>query len=415
MGHALHLWIGQARSELWQNIMPFWLENSADSAMGGFVGRMSNEGVVDIGAAKGLVLNARLLWSFSAMHRFTENPACLKMANLAFDYILSHFWDTQHGGGFWNLNPDGSVLNPEKKIYGQAFLIYALSEHYLCTASDASLKIAKQVFELLETNALDRENLGYFEVYNRDWSLAIDQRLSDEDMDAKKSMNNHLHLLEAFTNLYRAWKHPQVADRLKMLLGLFCEKIVNPDNGHLDLFFDENWTRQSKTISFGHDIEASWLLCEAAKVLNDPAWIKKTETLGIKMAQAVYEKGYDKEGGLYFELDEAGQVNQNKEFWCQAEAAVGFLNAYQITRSTYFCEAAASVWKFIRNHQIDREYGEWFLRLDSQNRPIRSLPKISEWKDPYHSGRCCMELIGRLSSLLKTPASTGIKEALVYE
>jgi mannobiose 2-epimerase len=415
IGNAIHLWIQQARAELWQNIIPFWLENSIDSVQGGFVGRMSNEGVNEIGAAKGLVLNARLLWSFSKMHQFTENPTCRKMANRAFDYILAHFWDTHYGGGFWNLNPDGSLLNSDKKIYGQAFLIYALSEHYLCTATEQSLKIAQQLFELLETHALDRENLGYFEVYNRDWSLAKDQRLSDEDMDTRKSMNNHLHLLEAFSNLYRAWKHPRVADRLKMLLELFCEKIINPSNGHLDLFFDEDWSRKSKIISFGHDIEASWLLCEAAGVLNDPVWIDKTRALGIKMAQSVYEKALGKEGGLYYEIDEAGQLNQNKEFWCQAEAAVGFLNAYQITRNASFYEAAAGVWKFIRNNQVDREHGEWFLRLDSQNRPIRSLPKISEWKDPYHNGRCCMELVSRLTSLLKTPVPAGSKEALFYE
>jgi cellobiose epimerase len=414
-GHVIHLWIQQARGELWQNIMPFWLENSVDSFHGGFVGRMSNEGVVDTGAAKGLVLNARLLWAFSMIHQSTENPDCLKLAQRAFDYMIAHFWDTQYGGGFWNLTPDGQPNQPSKKIYGQAFCIYALSEYYVCTRNPLALEKAKELFNLIEKHAFDPAHPGYFEVCNRDWSLAQDQRLGEEDMNVKKSMNNHLHLLEAFINLYRVWKEPRVADRLNMLLGLFCNKILNPDNGHLDLFFDETWNRKSHIISFGHDIEASWLLCEAAKALNDPVLIQKTEQISVKMARNVYDKALDSRGGIWYEMNEAGQLNKNKEFWCQAEAAVGFLNAYQITRDMRFFEAAASVWQFIRNSQVDREYGEWFLRLDPENRPIRSHPKISEWKDPYHNGRCCMELVGRLSSLLKTPVPTGTKEALVYE
>jgi mannobiose 2-epimerase len=413
-GQAIHLWIQQARSELWQNIMPFWTRHSVDSVHGGFIGRMSNDLVVDSNAAKGLVLNARLLWSFSAMHRFTKNPDCLKLAHRAYDYILRHFWDAEHEGAFWNLHPDGRPLNTCKKTYGHAFLIYAMAEYYQCTGKEEALKKAQQVFGLLEDHAFDPADLGYFDAYNRNWTLADDQRLGDEDMNEKKSMNNHLHLLEAFSNLYRVWKHPQVADRLKMLIDLFCEKILNSENGHLVLFFDETWNRKSQIVSFGHDIEASWLLCEAAKVLEDPILLEKTELLGARIAQTVYEEAVDSRGGMCHEVDPAGQFNRSKEFWCQAEAVVGFLNAYQLTQKKHFYDAAVQVWEFIRNTQADREHGEWFLRIDPENRPVLSLPKISEWKDPYHNGRSCMEMIQRLSSLIKVPVQYG-KEAAAYE
>jgi mannobiose 2-epimerase len=415
IGSEIKLMIQQIRYELHENIMPFWMRRCLDSAGNGFIGRMSNDLVVDTEAPKGLILNTRLLWSFSAFHRFTKHPESLKMAHFTYDYIRQYFWDAEHGGSFWMLRPDGSPLVTSKKIYGQAFLIYAMAEYYLCTGNTEALNIAQTTFNLIDQYALDRDYSGYFEVCNRDWSLADDQRLGDEDMNEKKSMNNHLHLMEAFSTLYRAWNHPMIAQRLQMVITLFCDTILNADSGHLVLFFDQGWNRKSQTVSFGHDIEASWLLCEAAEALGDPAVKEKAESAAMKIAQVTCDSAINPRGGLFYEIDEDGRLNANREYWCQAEAAVGFLNAYQVTRNTPFLDAAVGIWTYIRNHQTDKEYGEWFERIGADNTPVFGQPKVSEWKDPYHNGRCCMELIRRLTALITSSSPSVQKEIITDE
>lgn len=387
------------KNELQNNLIPFWLERSVDSEYGGFIGQMTNDGRIDPKAPKGLILNARILWTFSALYRFNKDNRCLDLTRRAYDCLKTYFWDGSHSGVFWQVDYSGHPQDDKKKIYGQAFYIYALAENYLAFHNDPALQRAKQLFELIETNSRDKTYGGYIEVCNRDWSVAEDLRLSEKDMDEKKSMNNHLHLLEAYTNLYRIWPDTQLRKRLTELVDVFDQKIIDPASGHMNHFFDETWQPKSNNYTFGHDIEASWLLCEAAEVLDESDIILRARRLAQRLSRVVLAEALDEDGGLCYE-GQAGKVaDPNREWWPQAESVVGFLNAYELSGDPSFLKAAQKAWLFVEKYFIDRENGEWFWRVDQSGRPDPAEPKVSQWKGPYHNVRACLEIIRRLGQI----------------
>jgi mannobiose 2-epimerase len=387
------------KKELNDHLLPFWLDRAVDEAHDGFIGRMANDGTVDPQAPKGLILNARLLWTFSAVYRFNEDPRYRDMAERAVDYLEQHFWDTAHGGAFWLLDCQGNVLDDRKKIYGQAFCIYAAAEMYQAFGTGAALEHAQQLFNLIEIHSHDHKYGGYIEVCNRDWSPAENSRLSDKDMDTQKSMNNHLHMLEAYTNLYRVWPNAMLRERLMELLDLFERRIADPVTGHLHHFFDASWQPQSADYTFGHDIEASWLLCEAAEVLDDAELTSRAQRLALRLAQVTLSEGLDRDGGLFY-AGEAGEIiDPNREWWPQAEAVVGFLNAYVLSHDQAFLDTAKRAWDYIGRYFVDREHGEWFWRVRPDGTPDPNEPKVSEWKGPYHNVRACLEIIRRLAQI----------------
>ncbi len=400
---AIKLFRGQVQRELLEDIVPFWLTHVTDSKNGGFIGWMYNNLTLDPDCPKGLILNARLLWTFSALARFTKDKRCLQMAGYAYRTLLDDFWDPRYGGAFWSIRPSGRPINTQKKTYGQAFLVYGLAEYYLLTQEPQALSLAKQLFERIEIHAWDETHEGYFEVLDQDWMLAGTQQLSGEDLEAPKSMNTHLHILEAYTNLYKAWKSPWVAKQIGRLLEIFRRHITDPRTRHFRLFFDAAWNPLGRDISFGHDIEGSWLLHQAAEALGEPAVLERTVSLSLEIAQAVYEKGIDARLGLIYESDGDGRLNREMHFWCQAEAVVGFINAFQLDGRDYFLETARKIWQFIEAYQIDKQHGEWFWKVDADGRPDDAMPKISEWKCPYHNSRACIETIQRLTALLQQP------------
>jgi len=385
----------RARRELLEDILPFWRQRTLDERRGGFIGQMSNDLHVQEDAPRGLILNARILWTFSAAYDYTRDEQDRTLARRAYEYLTDHFLDKEHGGCFWELDPDGAVLDDKKKIYGQAFCIYSLAEYYRVFNEPTALAQATDIFKLIETHACDHVHGGYLEVMSPDWRLCEDMRLSDKDMNVAKSMNNHLHILEAYTGLLRVSSDPAVASRLRDLIDLFRRRILNAEQTHLQHFFDEAWTPQSDSYTFGHDIEASWLLREAAKTLKDTQLEAEVRDVAIRMARAVLNEGLDADGGLLYEARGGQIINPNKEWWPQAEAVVGFYNAWQLIGDSAFREAAMRCWRFIQNHVVDREHGEWFWCIRPDGTPDSAQPKVSQWKCPYHNSRCCLEIIRR--------------------
>lgn len=392
-------WVEDVRRELLQDILPFWRKCSIDHEHGGFVAELSNDLTRRIGASKGLILNARILWTFAAVSPVTGDPTDRDLARRAYDVLNDVFLDCEHGGYVWEVAADGRVVDGTKKTYGQAFCVYALSEYARCFDDDEALNRAIACQCLIEAHAHDPERGGYWEARARDWSAAGDQRLSDKDLDAPKSMNNHLHVLEAYSTLHRVAPGAQLADRLRALIGLFLDRIATADGRHLHHFFAADWTPLSDEYTFGHDIEASWLLCEAAEVLGDHELEASVRRLSLELARSSREEGLDVDGGLLYAGRSGAIVDDHKEWWPQAEAVVGFVNAYEIGGDPAYLAAAEKTWRFIEEQLVDRIHGEWFWRVDRAGRPDPSLPKVSFWKCPYHNARACLEILRRSATL----------------
>ena len=400
----------RANDQLFGHILPFWCGPALDRENGGWMGRLSNDLKPDRSQPKGLIVNSRILWAFSAAHRVRPEKLFQQMSRRAFDFVMDKFWDEKHGGAFWRLEDSGRVMDDSKKIYGQAFCIYALTEFHLAFGNRAALERARELFELIDRHAHDAKNGGYLEVCNRDWSEAdAGARLSERDLSEKKSMNNQLHVLEAGTNLFRAWPDPCVAERLRELIQIFLTRILDPRTKHLNHFFNEQWHIRSDTYTFGHDIEATWLLGEAAGVLGDAALLKRVQATARRMAEVALAEGVGTDGGLAYEGRGGKIIDPGRECWPQAEAVVGFLNAFQISGDQKFLTAARRGWDYIEQNLGDRTHGEWFWRITPEGRVDATLPKVSEWKGPYHGSRACLEAMHRLKAI----AGTAIQPAKI--
>ena len=382
------------RQEL-KNILDYWVRFSQDSA-GGFYGEIDEANHAVTGAVKGAVLNARILWTFSASLRYDQDEQYQNVASRAFAYFRDHFIDQEFGGVYWSVTADGEPGETKKQIYAIAFAIYAFAEYHHASGSEESLNLAIQLYQDIEQHSLDREWGGYFEAFTRDWKELGDLRLSQKDANEKKTMNTHLHILEAYTGLYNVWPDSGLAERLHSLLNYFKDFIINRESFHLNLFMNEKWEVKSDTISYGHDIEASWLLAEAATALNDEKLIKKFDTLSIKLANAAAE-GLSNDGGIIYEYEPMlGHRIAEYHWWVQAEALVGFYHAFQLTQDKNFFDKVKSVWTFINTYIIDHSHGEWYWGRHENGEIIQGQGKVGFWKCPYHNSRACLEMLARL-------------------
>lgn len=370
-----------------------------DQEHGGFYGQITAEDKVAAQAPKGAVLNARILWTFSTAYRHQSRPEHLALATRAFEYLEQHFLDREYGGLFWSVDYLGQPLDTKKQIYALAFAIYGLAEYYAVSGQERVLTHAQALFQAIETHSFDAEKGGYLEALSREWRAADDLRLSDKDANEKKTMNTHLHILEAYTNLYRVWPDARLHQQIRHLLAVFAEHIIDPRTQHLLLFFDENWVSKAATVSFGHDIEAAWLLLEAAEVLEDEALIGQFKQVAVHMARAAAE-GLDADGGMSYELESAHQHwNREKHWWVQAESMVGFLTAYQLSGEEHFRDKFLAVWNFTHEHLIDHENGEWFWGIQPDYSLMPGEDKAGFWKCPYHNSRALLEVLRRTKQL----------------
>lgn len=385
------------------HILNYWEKFTIDHEKGGFYGRLTNDNQAVEGAIKGAVLNARILWSFSAAYNLTKETHLLGMAERSFDYISSRFLNMPFGGVYWSVTAGGMPADMRQQIYGIAFTIYGLTEYYRASGMEEVLDLAKALYRDIEDNSYDAVQGGYMEALTYDWKPVADLRLSDKDANEKKTMNTHLHILEAYTNLYRIWPDEALAKKIRDLIGIFNDHIVDPLTHHLHLFFDERWAVRSDIISYGHDIEASWLLLEAAEVLGDQAFIRQVKELSIKIAIASME-GLNPDGSMNYELD-GGYLVRERHWWVQAEAMVGFLNAWQLTGEELFYQKFGAVWEYIKEYIIDGEKGEWFWGRTAEGEVMQGEDKVGFWKCPYHNSRACIEVIRRLQKKSHRPCT----------
>ena len=392
----------EARVLLEANILSFWQERMVDYRQGGFYGRIDGYNVLHPDAEKGAVLNARILWTFAAAARVLNNTPYRILAARAYDYLMQRFMDREQGGVYWSLNADGTPLDTKKQTYAIAFAIYGLAEYVRLTNNQEALNAAIRLFEDLEAHAYKFENEkmskcknGYVEALTRDWQPIADMRLSEKDENGVFTMNTHLHVLEAYTNLYRVLKNVQrddvqgtkerITKQLRTLIDIFANRIFDPATGHLMLFFDEKWQPSNTHTSPGHDIEAAWLLHEALEVLGDEELLNQTLPVIHSLAQAAEEN-----------------IMDEKEWWCYAEAVVGYIDQWKLYQdekpieSNIHLELAETAFHYIQTHLMDRENGEWFWTILPDGTPDRTHDKAGFWKCPYHNSRMCIEIIERL-------------------
>lgn len=380
----------EVSQELTENILPYW-ENLMTDPCGGFFGRRDGHNTLVNDAPKGLILNARILWTFSAAYRIFHKENYLSTASRAKNYILDNFIDREFGGAFWSLDSKGNPLDTKKQIYAIAFAIYGLAEFSRATHDGESLDTAISLYRSIEEYSFDRDFNGYIDALSRDWQRMEDMSLSEKDQNAAKTMNTHLHILEAYTCLFRIWKDTELEERLRNLIILFANTITGPD-GHLQLFFDEHWRLDGHIQSFGHDIECSWLLWEAACVLGDDAVKERVRPICSRIAEAGME-GFTPEGGMIYEWDiDTGDKHLNRDWWVQAETVVGCFYQWQLTGDEKWHEAAEAEWEYIKKEIIAPD-GEWYWgRLANGSVNVED-DRAGFWKCPYHNGRMCMELV----------------------
>jgi len=337
-------------------------------------------------AVKAGILNARLVWTFSAAYRVLKDEQYQTLANRAQRYFLDHFIDPEYGGSFYTVTASGEPLDMQKDTYQNSFAVYGLSEHYYATGNKESLDAAIDVYQKLIEHAYDAEHGGFIESFTREWQMV--------DVESPKTMNTNLHILEAFTNLYRVWKNDELKKHLLELIDVMSNKVLNQTTWHEELFFTMDWLNQKNIDSYGHDIEFSWLLVEAAEVLGDKEILKDTHRIAINLVAVQLEEGIDENGAMMYEKED-GHLNANLEWWPQAETVVGCINAWQISGDRKFLDAAVRTWEWIKTYMIDREYGEWYRTVTPDGTPLKNRAKADQWRCPYHNSRMGLEIMIR--------------------
>lgn len=411
------------KNELFTNILPYWEKYAKDTRPDcqGFFGNIDNDNNCNAACSRSIVMTSRFLWTYSAVARYTKDAKYLSMADFAYKVITEKFFDKKNDGVYWSVMPNGKPDVSKKQIYGEAFCCYGLSEYAAAikelreanqgteqSLSEEAMNHALDLFALIEKYAKDPDDGGYVEARAQNWKPTKDMILSSKDMNCPKSMNTNLHVMEAYTNLYRTLPvvfpdagpvQAEVGEALADLVRVTVQFILQP-NAHLGMFFDMNWNLLADEISYGHDIEASWLLWEAATELGDEELKSEIHDTVIRIAEVALEEGFDKTAGCMenFLKDNGTVRDRRRVWWNQAESMNGFYNAWEMTKDSKYLDACEATWNWIQNYQIDKQGGEWWNELDVDGNPILTESKGGNWKTSYHNGRTCLEILRRSES-----------------
>jgi len=390
----------QEMEEELKNILAYWMKYTIDTENGGFIGKIDHDNAIHAHAAKGSVLNSRILWTFSAAYSLTKQQEYLRVAERAFQYLSEYFIDKQYGGVYWTVNYKGEPLDTKKQVYALAFAVYGLSEFHKASKDEKALNLSNDIYRDIVKYSYDEKNGGYVEALTRDWKESNNLRLSAKDANEKKSMNTHLHVLEAFVNLYRVSPGEILKTQVNELVQLFADRIISKQTNHLVLFFDNEWNEKSNVVSYGHDIEAAWLVQEAREPSDDQGLWGLIRRRSIALTRAAAE-GLDEDGGLWYEYDPTkNHLIKQKHSWPQAEAMIGFFNAWQNTSDETFLKQSLKSWDFVKKYIHDKKGGEWYWGVYEDYSPMKQEDKVGLWKCPYHNSRACIEIINRINSLI---------------
>ena len=384
----------EIRTHLEEKIIPFW-KKLRDDTYGGYYGWLDQELVLDQKAEKGCILNSRITWFFANAYLLLKDASLLEEAKHGFAFLKQHCVDREYGGVYWSVAYDGTPLDTTKHTYNQAFSIYALASYYEASGDAEALELAKQLFHLIEEKCTD--DAGYLEAFTRNFEPESNEKLSENGVMAEKTMNTLLHVMEAYTQLYRVWKVEKVRNRLLWIVDIIEHHIYNPMLHRQEVFFDRTYRSLIDLHSYGHDIETAWLLDRTLEVLGDAELTKRISLITKDLTRQVYQVAFD--GHSFANECENGVVNEHRIWWVQAEAIVGFLNGYQkdLEKKEYL-EAAEQIWAFTKEYVVDqREGSEWFWEVDPKGVPYPERPIVEPWKCPYHNGRMCIEVIQRLN------------------
>ena len=393
MSDQLHQYKKELQQEL-ESILQYWSKYAPDNDNGGFYGRVDDTNRAYPQSEKGVVLNARILWTFSAAYNNSKKKEYLALAKRAYHYIIDHFIDKKYGGVYWSVDYKGNVSNSRKQVYGIAFCIYAFSEYYKTTRDNDAADYAIKLFKVIEKHSYDLKQKGYVEAFSHNWGAVEDVRLSEKDQNYTKTMNTHLHILEAYANLYSIWQDGFLGMQIENLLEVFAHHFIDDKSHHLLLFFDENWVCKSDLVSYGHEIEAAWLLQYAADVIGHKGWAVTMKSQSLKIAEAA-TSGWQYDGGMRYEMD-GGNSNNEKHWWVQAEAMIGYFNVFESSQQMKYLECSLKSWEFVKEFIKDKKNGEWFWGVDEDNLVMSGQDKIGYWKCPYHNSRGRMEIINRI-------------------
>ncbi len=386
------MWVNEVETELKEHIIPFW-KKMQDKEYGGFYGMLDIDLKLDKKASKGCILNSRILWFFANAYLQYKDDSYLEVAKHAYDFMKKYMFDEQNGGIYWAVTYDGKPLDTTKHTYNQAFAIYALSSYYDATKDEEALKLAYELVDIIENKCSDEG--GYLEAFDIYFKPAGNDKLSENGVEAGRTMNTLLHVFEAYTELYRVDKKTEIANKLRWMLDIFVDKMYNPVLKRQEVFFDMDYNTLIDLHSYGHDIETAWLLDRGLDVLQDEAYSKKLAPVISTLEENVYRLAFD--GNALYNECEKGVNDTKRIWWVQAEAMVGFLNAYtKQPEKTEYIQAVEKIWAYIKEYIIDkREGSEWLSEVDEAGIPFTRKPIVEPWKCPYHNGRMCLEVVKR--------------------
>ena len=384
--------VEEIKAHLINDIIPFW-KGLRDDEFGGYYGYLDYDLKLDKKAVKGCILNSRITWFFSNAYTLLKDVSLLEEAKHGFAFLKEHCMDKDNGGIYWSMKYNGEPEDTTKHTYNQAFSIYALSSYYEASGDEEALEMAKELFHIIETRCTDE--IGYKEAFDKEFHEIENDKLSENGVIAEKTMNTLLHVFEAYTELYRVAKLPEVKERLEWIMDTFADKVYNPALHRQEVYFDRNMNSILDLHSYGHDIETAWLIDRGVEVLGEKKYEDKMSPITRDLTAQIYKVAFD--GRSLANECERGVVNKHRIWWVQAETVVGFLNGWQKNPGKpEYLDAAKAEWNFIKEYVIDKRKGsEWYWEVDPDGKPYEGRPIVEPWKCPYHNGRMCFEVIKR--------------------